>query len=340
MKEQDILREELLTAVQSFEKEGEEADETKETKETKENPIEEKEGEEVEEKEDESDLDKEESQEEGEEKTTEEDKDEKKDSDIKGNDLYKQLSGQPKEFRDAVKSIKDPEAQAKIINAGKVLRAREDQVRLELGNTKKEMANLKAFDDAFKKDPIQTLKDLAKFAKVDINSLIEPVQDEYDYRTPEEIEKDNKLKNIESELKQLKNSKQEELNNLINQEIDDFANSENEDGDLKYPHFEKLENDIYDILVILNKKNGFPTNAKERKERLLTAYKKAELMDDDLVVERDNRIAKEAEEKRKKELEKAKRLKKFSGRTSSVEVAHADDRAALLDIVRKTGITW
>jgi len=323
MNEQDILREELSATVQSFEKESSEEIKEEPKKEIKE--VEEETKEEAEEKE-------EDTQEENE--LEEEPEDDKKDSDGKS-DLYKQLSGQPKEFRDAVSSIKDPEAQAKVIEAGKVLRAREDQVRLELGNTKKEMANLKAFDDAFKKDPIQTLKDLAKFAQVDLKSLIDPVEEEeYDYRTPEEIAKDNKLKNIEFELKQLKNSKQQELNNLINDEIDNFANLEDESGNLKYPHFDKLESEIFDILAIMNKKQGYPTNAKERKERLAAAYKKAELMDDDLVRERDIKIAKKAGEERKKELEKAKRLKKFSGRTSNVEVKHANERSELLDIVK------
>jgi len=318
MNEQDILKEELSATVQSFEKESSE--------EIKEEPK--KEIKEVEEE------TKEEAEEEEENELEEEPEDDKKDSDGKS-DLYKQLSGQPKEFRDAVSSIKDPEAQAKVIEAGKILRAREDQVRLELGNTKKEMANLKAFDDAFKKDPIQTLKDLAKFAQVDLKSLIDPVEEEeYDYRTPEEIAKDNKLKNIEFELKQLKNSKQQELNNLINDEIDNFTNSIDNDGNLKYPHFEKLGEDIYNILEIMKKKQGYPTNAKERKERLAAAYKKAELMDDDLVRERDIKIAKKAEEERKKELEKAKKLKKFSGRTSNVEVKHANERSELLDIVK------
>lgn len=323
MNEQDILKEELSATVQSFEKESSEEIKEEPKKEIKE--VEEETKEEAEEKE-------EDTQEENE--LEEEPEDDKKDSDGKS-DLYKQLSGQPKEFRDAVSSIKDPEAQAKVIEAGKFLRAREDQVRLELGNTKKEMANLKAFDDAFKKDPIQTLKDLAKFAQVDLKSLIDPVEEEeYDYRTPEEIAKDNKLKNIEFELKQLKNSKQQELNNLINDEIDNFTNSIDNDGNLKYPHFEKLGEDIYNILEIMKKKQGYPTNAKERKERLAAAYKKAELMDDDLVRERDIKIAKKAEEERKKELEKAKKLKKFSGRTSNVEVKHANERSELLDIVK------
>lgn len=327
MNEQDNLREELLATVESFNiKEELEEDKKEETKDVKE---------ELEEETKEVDFSEDEKEEEAEEKA----EDEKQESDDKG-DLYKQLSGQPKEFRDAVKSIKDPEAQAQVINAGKLLRAREDQVRLELGNTKKEMANLKAFDDAFKKDPIQTLKDLAKIAKVDLNSLVEPVQEEYDYRTPEEIAKDEKLKNIESELNRLKNSKQQELEEVINEEIDNFANSEDEEGNLKYPNFEKLENEIFDILAILNKKQGFPKNSKERKERLALAYKKAELMDDDLVTQRESEITRKADEKRKMELEKAKKLKKFSGKTSSVSVKPANDRAELLEIVRKSGINW
>ena len=64
-------------------------------------------------------------------------KEEVKENIDKGIDLKKTLSGQPREFREAVELIKDPEAQAKVIEAGKILRAREDQVRLELGNTKK-----------------------------------------------------------------------------------------------------------------------------------------------------------------------------------------------------------
>jgi len=133
----------------------------------------------------------------------------KENIETKGVDLKKTLSGQPREFREAVELIKDPEAQAKVIEAGKILRAREDQVRLELGNTKKEMANFKAFDESLKKNPIQALKDLAKYAKIDINSLIEPVEDEYDYRTPEEITRDNHYKNIESRLAQIERQKQQ-----------------------------------------------------------------------------------------------------------------------------------
>jgi NADH-quinone oxidoreductase subunit D len=65
------------------------------------------------------------------------------------------------------------------------------------------------------------------------------------------------------------------------------------------------------------------------------AYKKAVMLDDELVEMRDIEIAKKAMEKRKEELEKAKRLKKFSGRTSNVSVSPVNPRAALEDIVSK-----
>jgi hypothetical protein len=252
----------------------------------------------------------------------------KENIETKGIDLKKTLSGQPREFREAVELIKDPEAQAKVIEAGKILRAREDQVRLELGNTKKEMANFKAFDESLKKNPIQALKDLAKYAKIDINSLIEPVEDEYDYRTPEEIARDNHYKNIESRLAQIERQKQEETADINAREIEQFRSAKNSDGEIKFPHFEKVRNTMATFFI--EESPLFNPDL-----TLEQAYKKAVMLDDELVELRDAEITRKATEKRKEELEKAKRLKKFSGRTSSVNVAPANPRAALKDIVSK-----
>ena len=252
----------------------------------------------------------------------------KENIETKGVDLKKTLSGQPREFREAVELIKDPEAQAKVIEAGKILRAREDQVRLELGNTKKEMANFKAFDESLKKNPIQALKDLAKYAKIDINSLIEPVEDEYDYRTPEEIARDNHYKNIESRLAQIERQKQEETADINAREIEQFKSAKNSDGEIKFPHFEKVRNTMATFFI--EESPLFNPDL-----TLEQAYKKAVMLDDELVELRDAEITRKATEKRKEELEKAKRLKKFSGRTSSVNVAPANPRAALKDIVSK-----
>ena len=124
----DILREKLLESVSKFEDAKNPIEEVKEkTKEEVEQEIEDNTQEESEPTEN--------KQEESEE--IEELEEAEKNID-KGIDLKKTLSGQPREFREAVELIKDPETQAKVIEAGKILRAREDQVRLELGNTKKE----------------------------------------------------------------------------------------------------------------------------------------------------------------------------------------------------------
>lgn len=320
---QDLLREKLLESVSAIE------DAKEPIIEIKEEIIEEVPtvGE-VEEKKEDSEEESEIESSDNTEEELEKEEDEKENFDHKGIDLKKILSGQPREFREAVESIKDPEAQAKVIEAGKILRAREDQVRLDLGNIKKELAPLKAFDEAFKKDPVQTLKSLVKFAKIDLNSLAEPVQDEYDYRTPEEIAKDNHYKNIESRLAQIERQKQEETADVNAREIEQFKSAKNSDGEIKFPHFERVRGNMATFYI-----EGHPLYNPDL--TLEQAYKKAVMLDDELVEMRDAEITRKATEKRKEELEKAKRLKKFSGRTSSMSVAPANPRAALEDIVSR-----
>ena len=314
----DILREKLLESVSKIEDAKNPIEEVKEeVKEEIEEKLEDNIDEELESTEN--------TQEESEEP---EEKEEVKENIDKGIDLKKTLSGQPREFREAVELIKDPEAQAKVIEAGKILRAREDQVRLELGNTKKEMANLKTFDESFKKNPLQTIKDLAKFANIDLNSLIEPVQDEYDYRTPEEIARDNHYKNIESRLAQIERQKQEETADVNAREIEQFKSAKDSNGEIKYPHFERVRGNMATFYI-----EGHPLYNPDL--TLEKAYQKAIMLDDELVELRDIEITRKATEKRKEELEKAKRLKKFSGKTSSVNVAPASPRALLDDIVSK-----
>ena len=311
----DILKEKLLESISKIEETKNPIEDTKEEKEIKEE-VEEKLEDNIEEVE-----------------STDNIEDELQEEDVKENidkgiDLKKILSGQPREFREAVELIKDPEAQARVIEAGKILRAREDQVRLELGNTKKEMANFKTFDESFKKNPIQTIKDLAKFAKIDLTSLIEPVQDEYDYRTPEEIAKDNYYKNIESRLAQIERQKQEETADINAREIEQFKSAKNSDGEIKYPHFERVRGNMATFYI-----EGHPLYNPNL--TLEQAYKKAVMLDDELVELRDIEITRKATEKRREELEKAKKLKKFSGKTSSVNILPANPRVALEDIVSK-----
>lgn len=254
-------------------------------------------------------------------------------------ELTRKLSGQPKEFKDLVKSVQDKELQTRILEAGKVSRAREDRLSLELGNLKKEYGTAKDLLQLIDQNPSAALKHIAQVTKVDLSSLIDkPVHaenDDYDYRTPEEKAKDKKIEDIEKQLRQLTNQKSQDELSTIEQEINIFADSADEKGNLKYPHFEKLHESIFDILGIDKQRLGIPKTAQERKQRLEKAYQKALLLDDDLVVERDANILKKAQEKRAVEIEKAKKLKKFSGRSTSVGVQPASSKDALSDIFDK-----
>jgi hypothetical protein len=250
-------------------------------------------------------------------------------------ELDRKLSGQPKEFKDLVKSVQDKELQTKILDAGKIVRAREDRLSLELGNLKKEYGSTKELIQFIDRDPLAALKHIAKITKIDLGSLVDaPVQneDDYDYRTPEEIKRDKELEDIKRELQNLKGQKSQDELSTIEQEIDSFADSLNEEGELKYPHFEKLQDSIFDILGIEKQRLGSPKNAAERQQRLLKAYQKAILLDDDLVAERDEQLLERAKAKRAAEIEKAKKLKKFTGRSPSAGVKPASSRDAMSDI--------
>jgi hypothetical protein len=250
-------------------------------------------------------------------------------------ELDRKLSGQPKEFKDLVKSVQDKELQTKILDAGKIVRAREDRLSLELGNLKKEYGSTKELIQFIDRDPLAALKHIAKITKIDLGSLVDaPVQneDDYDYRTPEEIKRDKELEDIKRELQNLKGQKSQDELSTIEQEIDSFEDSLNEEGELKYPHFEKLQDSIFDILGIEKQRLGSPKNAAERQQRLLKAYQKAILLDDDLVAERDEQLLERAKAKRAAEIEKAKKLKKFTGRSPSAGVKPASSRDAMSDI--------
>lgn len=248
-------------------------------------------------------------------------------------ELDRRLSGYAKEFKYLVKTEKDPVKREQLFQAVKVARAREDRLNLELGNSKKEIANFKDFGDLLRNDPKLAIKNLAKRLNLDINSLVEkavPESDEYDYRTPEEISRDKKLADIEQELSQLKNQKQLETNLILDQEIDSFENAKDDKGNLKHPHYEKVHSSMIDLLAFEKQKFGFPKTSLERLERLEKAYKKAVLLDDDLVALRDAEILKRAELKRKREIEEARKNKKFKqGNSVNIDTTITDSRARL-----------
>lgn len=250
-------------------------------------------------------------------------------------ELNRKLSGHPKEFIDLVKSVQDKELQTKISDAGRLYRATNDRLSLELGNLKKEQSSTKELIQFIDRDPVAALKHIAKVTKIDLGSLVDkPVyeEDDYDYRTPEEKARDKQLEDIKRELQDLKSQKSQDELSTIEQEINSFADSLNEDGELKYPHFEKLQDSIFDILGIEKQRLGSPKNTAERQQRLLKAYQKAILLDDDLVAERDEQLLEKAKAKRATEIEKAKKLKKFTGRSLSAGVKPASSRDAVSNI--------
>lgn len=264
--------------------------------------------------------------------SAEEGKDEKNNSsNEEDTDLDRKLSGYVKEFKDLVKAEKDPVKRELLFQAVKTARAREDKLSLELGNSKKEIANFRDFGELLQKDPKLAIKNLAKRVNLDINSLVEKATvqegDNYDYRTPEEIARDKELEDIKQELSELKNQRQSELQSTLDQEIDSFENAKDENGDLKHPHFEKVYESLVEIMALENKKLGFPRNSAERKERLERAYKKATLLDDDLIALRDAEIVKRTEARRQRQIEEARKNKKFGGRGTNVDTVISDPNA-------------
>ncbi len=182
------------------------------------------------------------------------------------------------------------------------------------------------FDALFARDPQQALETLAKQANIDLKTLgSKTVQDdvsEDDYRTPEEINRDQEIATLKQDLNQLKNQRQQQDNISVQQEVNTFANTKDENGNLKYPHFEKVRQNMG---LFFNDTNPEMTMDK--------AYKKAILLDDELVAQRDAGILKRAEVKRKVEIEKAKKLKKQSVRSSKVASTIKDPGKALENIV-------
>ena len=152
------------------------------------------------------DMEEGESEEEAEEKAEEEHSEEEKNPEVEEDkELNRKLSGHPKEFIDLVKSVKDKELQTKISDAGRLYRATNDRLSLELGNLKKEQSSTKELIQFIDRDPVAALKHIAKVTNIDLGSLVDaPVyeEDDYDYRTPEEKARDKKLEDIERKLNQ------------------------------------------------------------------------------------------------------------------------------------------
>ena len=199
--------------------------------------------------------------------------------------FLKLTSGWTKEEKELVKKIKDPELREEAIEATKKRRVDFDRRSLELGNTRKELAEMRA-----KLEELTSLQN-------------KPVaNDEDEYLTEQELEQKKKLEDVEKQLKGLRDREANNQAQSVQQELTAFAQSENEDGSLKYPYFERVRQNM--ALLFQADQNGTLTLEK--------AYNKAVLLDDELAAEQQQELLLKEKLKQKEALAKVKNNKKYS----------------------------
>jgi len=302
--------------------------------------------------EDGSEKDEDESSDDSEEDDSTEEVEEEEEIDEEEVDTAENLKGIfSKEYIKLLESISDPKLKLDLIDAGKKQRADLDRKRSELGEHKKlvdtleetikatnlpynrhqyadYVKNLVSFDALFSKNPTLALESLAKTANLDLTKLGKPAQNDNqdddfeDYRTPEEIKRDQEIETLKQELNLIKNQKQQEEQLTARQEIENFSNAVDSEGNLKYPHFDKVR-----------KMMGIFFNDPESNITLEQAYQKAVRLDDELFEQEKLSIAKKVELKRKAEIEKAKKLRNQSVRSSKVSAKTYNPDVALEKIV-------
>jgi hypothetical protein len=199
--------------------------------------------------------------------------------------FLKLTSGWTKEEKELVKKIKDPELRQEAIEATKKRRVDFDRRSLELGNTRKELAEMRA-----KLEELTSLQ----------NKPVANNEDEY--LTEQELEQKKKLEDVEKQLKELRDREANNQARTVQQELTAFAQSENEDGSLKYPYFERVRQNM--SLLFQADQNGTLTLEK--------AYNKAVLLDDELAAEQQQELLLKEKLKQKEALAKVKNNKKYS----------------------------
>jgi hypothetical protein len=216
--------------------------------------------------------------------------------------FLKLTSGWTKEEKELVKKIKDPELREEAIEATKKRRVDFDRRSLELGNTRKELAEMRA-----KLEELTSLQ----------NKPVANNEDEY--LTEQELEQKKKLEDVEKQLKELRDREANNQARTVQQELTAFAQSENEDGSLKYPYFERVRQNM--SLLFQADQNGTLT--------LERAYHKAVLLDDELAAEQQQELLLKEKLKQKDALAKVKNNKKYSpNSTNSKRNLSAKDKNA------------
>lgn len=263
------------------------------------------------------------------------------------------LHGYKKEFRELVKSIEDKELQQNLINTSKSHLVDLDRQREDLGENKKLIKildeavetnqlpynkkgyaglvkNYLGFDALFTKDPKLAIKNLAESANIKLDDLIEKkplVDDDNDYRTPEEIAQDDKYSKLEEKLNKIERQNITHQNVSVNQELQNFANTKDAAGNLKYPHFEQVR---HTMTLFFGENSPLDMT-------LDKAYNNSIKLDDNLMEQRDADILRKADIKRKEEVAKAKGLAKQSSRSSKVSTRTNNPDANMESIVSSLG---
>lgn len=125
---------------------------------------------------------------------------------------------------------------------------------------------------------------------------------EDEYLTEQELEQKKKLEDVEKQLKELRDREANNQARTVQQELTAFAQSENEDGSLKYPYFERVRQNM--ALLFQADQNGTLTLEK--------AYHKAVLLDDELAAEQQQELLLREKLKQQEALAKVKNNKKYS----------------------------
>ena len=185
-------------------------------------------------------------------------------------------------------------------------------------------------DMALRNNPKMALKQLAQGYGIDLSSIEETV--DWNDSDPQIAQLKQQNQAILAELNQFKQQNLQSARQQTEAQINGFANTKDDKGNLKYPHFDKLR-----------VKMGNLIDAGEAKG-LEDAYAKAVRLDDELYkesLEAQRKSAKAEEDARRKAaVEKAKKVRpRTATAPPSGSVKATDLDALLMESISKAGVT-
>lgn len=195
-------------------------------------------------------------------------------------------SGWTKEEKELVKKINDPDLKQEAIDATRKRRVDFDRRSLELGNTKKELAELRV-----KMDELLSNK----------NKIVD-TDDDDDYLTDQELKQQKQLEDVKRQLEEIKQEKAFNESQSVQKEVNDFREATDEDGILKFPYFDRVRQNM-SLLFQADSSNNLT---------LEKAYKRAILLDEELAEESMKETILRDKIRKQKALEKVKKNKRFS----------------------------